>query len=114
MKIQMGKTGLIIEIGKRSPNCNLELLHGVFLDDDGRVDRLILDNNAISGSIPAEISNLSNLTHLYLYENQLSSSLPAELGNLINLTDLLLNNNQLSGSLPVELGTLKIGDSTTI
>ena len=50
--------------------------------------------------------SVGHVTELNLDFNQLSGSIPAELGDLSNLTDLLLNRNQLSGSIPVELGNL--------
>jgi hypothetical protein len=67
---------------------------------------LYLNNNQLSGEIPAELGNLSNLFRLYLNDNQLSGSIPAELGNLSNLFRLYLNDNKLSGSIPEELGYL--------
>jgi len=67
---------------------------------------LNLYSNGLSGSIPAELGNLSNLSRLYLNNNQLSGSIPAELGNLSNLSTLFLDNNELSGSIPTELGNL--------
>ena len=63
-------------------------------------------NQQLSGPIPTELSNLANLTHLELSGNQLSGSIPAELGNLANLTHLDLEQNQLTGSIPMELGRL--------
>ena len=80
--------------------------HGVTTDANGRVTRLILDRNGLSGSIPTELGNLTNLTGLYLIRNQLSGSIPTELGNLTNLTALNLSFNELSGSIPTELGSL--------
>jgi len=62
--------------------------------------------NALAGSIPAELGNLTNLTSLSLHTNQLSGSIPAELGDLKNLTYLGLDANQLSGAIPPELGNL--------
>ena len=73
---------------------------------DGRLVTLILDTNQLSGSIPADLGNLSSLAILDLTDNQLSESIPVELGKLSNLRRLSLSINQLSGSIPVELGNL--------
>ncbi len=67
---------------------------------------LDLSDNQLSGEIPAELANLSNLEDLDLSDNQLSGEIPAELGNLPNLEDLDLSDNQLSGEIPAELGNL--------
>jgi len=68
--------------------------------------RLDLGNNNLSGSIPAELGNLTTLSFLDLQKNSLSGSIPAELGNLTRLTRLHLNDNSLSGSIPTEMGNL--------
>ena len=67
---------------------------------------LWLHVNQLSGAIPRELGNLTNLTGLALHTNQLSSAIPSELGNLTNLTGLWLDHNQLSGAIPPELGNL--------
>ena len=72
----------------------------------GSVSRIDLSYNNLSGSIPAELGNLTNLTELNLSFNSLTGSIPDELGNLTNLTDLSLSANYLSGSIPAELGNL--------
>ena len=67
---------------------------------------LALDNNQLTGSIPPEIGNLTNLSVLSLSINQLSGTIPPEIGNLTNLTTLSLPYNQLTGSIPPEIGNL--------
>ena len=74
--------------------------------DNGRVTHLDLGGNELSGALPAELGNLTNLQRLDLVVNQLSGVLPAELGNLTNLKVLSLQINQLSGTIPSELGKL--------
>ena len=69
-------------------------------------DSLILYNNQLTGSIPPEIGDLTNLTYLVLYNNQLTGSIPSEIGNLTNLTDLNLKENQLTGEIPPEIGNM--------
>jgi len=73
---------------------------------NGSVTELRLGGNSLSGSIPSELVNLTNLRDLYLHDNSLSGNIPAELGNLTNLTSLALHSNSLSGSIPSELGNL--------
>lgn len=70
------------------------------------VTKLRLGANQLSGSIPSELGNLSQLTDLGLEFNQLTGSIPAELGNLAQFTWLNLAFNQLTGSLPTEIGEL--------
>ena len=67
---------------------------------------LRLYGNQLTGAIPPEIGNLTNLTRLDLENNQLTGSIPSEIGNLTNLTDLYLYSNQLTGSIPSEIGNL--------
>ena len=69
-------------------------------------DSLDLNNNGLTGEIPPEIGNLTNLSDLRLYGNQLTGAIPPEIGNLTNLTRLDLENNQLTGSIPTEIGNL--------
>ena len=73
------------------------------------VRRLDLGSNQLSGEIPAELANLSNLVDLDLSRNQLSGEIPAELAKISILADLDLSSNQLSGEIPAELGNLNLG-----
>ena len=72
----------------------------------GRVTTVNLDSNNLTGSIPAELGNLTALRQLTLEENNLTGSIPAELGNLTALFNLGLHGNKLTGSIPAELGNL--------
>jgi len=68
------------------------------------VASLALESNQLSGGIPPELGDLSNMTDLNLARNQLTGEIPSDLGNLSDLTHLSFNGNQLSGSIPSELG----------
>jgi hypothetical protein len=68
------------------------------------VKEIWLDNNQLSGSIPAELAYLTQLKKLSLHRNQLTGAVPPELGNLGQLTHIYFSRNQLSGSIPSELG----------
>ena len=74
--------------------------HGVTADHNGRVTGLNLGGVGLTGEIPPELGDLTDLVHLDLRQNRLSSEIPAELGNLTNLTDLYLSGNQLTGCMP--------------
>ena len=80
--------------------------HGVETDENGRVTHVYLVLNELSGEIPVELGNLTNLLLLSLWGNELSGEIPAELGNLTSLRELFLGLNELSGEIPAELGDL--------
>lgn len=74
--------------------------------DQGRVVRLLLNDNNLQGSLPPEIGALDGLTEIVLSQNQLSGALPPAIGSLNQLIILDLSENQLGGALPAELFTL--------
>ncbi len=80
--------------------------HGITVDVDGRVTRIELANNQLSGTIPPELGQLDRLEWLDLHDNQLAGEIPSDLGRLEHLAGLSLSGNQLSGSIPPELGRL--------
>ncbi|CAM9772201.1 unnamed protein product [Ectocarpus sp. 13 AM-2016] len=104
--------------------------HGVEVNEEGRVVKLVLDSNGLegvtpespaalselealrlidnklTGQIPAALCALRELKVLVLYKNQISGCIPAELGKLSNLEHLNLSDNSLTGSIPMELRAL--------
>jgi Leucine-rich repeat (LRR) protein len=77
------------------------------LCSQGHVVSLFLYSNHLTGSIPVDLGNLSQITVVDLSRNQLAGSIPKQLGNLLLLERLSLYNNQLTGTIPTELGNLK-------
>lgn len=75
--------------------------------ESGHVTAIVLGNNNLVGTIPAQLGNLTTLFGLELHNNTLSGPIPPEIGNLTKLVGLNLSINQLSGSIPPQLGNLK-------
>ena len=61
---------------------------------------LYLSFNSLSGSIPAQLYDLSQLRGLYLSNNTLSGKLFENLGGMTALDNLWLDENSLSGQIP--------------
>ncbi|CAN6172829.1 unnamed protein product [Urochloa humidicola] len=68
--------------------------------------QLHLEYNKISGPIPANLTDLANLTTLNLSHNLLNGSIPPGIAAMQRLERLYLSNNLLSGEIPPPLGTI--------
>jgi len=91
-----------------------ECIHGN-CNEFGQIDYFQLANTAVVfpwvkriklGTIPKEVGQLTNMTHIIINDNSLHRTIPTELGMLKNLQFLDLRNNKLSGVIPTELGRL--------
>ena len=80
--------------------------NGVGTTVDGRVRRLDLYDNSLTGRIPAAIGLLDSLVYLAFDSNDLTGPVPAAIGRLHRVETLFLGNNDLSGSLPAEMGKM--------
>lgn len=71
----------------------------------GSLVTLNLCNNSLSGSIPTDLGNFSDLEMLNLSSNLLGGKIPSSLfGEATHLNILDLSNNQLTGEIPTQVG----------
>ncbi|WP_289038775.1 leucine-rich repeat domain-containing protein [uncultured Zobellia sp.] len=80
--------------------------YGVTLNNENRVEKLILINNNLTGTLINEIGNLTSLVELNLNYNSLSGEIPSQLFNLQNVSKINLGNNILTGSIPSTIENL--------
>ena len=67
---------------------------------------LHVTNSRLSGPMPEELFDLSNLERLFVSMNELTGSLPSQIGRLTRLVDLYVFGNSMRGTLPSEIGLL--------
>lgn len=96
----------IVNASKPPQNCDLSALYGVQINEDGRVIEINLYNNNLTGRLPAQIGDLSELKALYLTSQNLNGSIPFEIAKLTKLKYLFLVASGISGNIPPELGKL--------
>ena len=90
----------------RRPNRDLSGTIPGELGNLSQLRTLRLSGNDLSGSIPSALGSLSQLQYLYLNHNDLSGTIPGELGNLSRLERLEMYGNDLNGGIPAALGSL--------
>jgi len=119
-----------IEILLLENNMFDHVLNDNFLSSLNKLQILDASNNALKGSLPKTLFQMSDLEvidlhknkiegslqdfprnsalqYLALYQNNLRSSIPFSITNLVDLVHLDLSSNQLTGTLPTELGSMK-------
>ncbi|KAL7610553.1 hypothetical protein Lser_V15G11884 [Lactuca serriola] len=69
---------------------------------------LKLSKNQLSGSIPPEFGNSTQLQRLDLSSNRLTGQIPKEFGKMKRMLNLSSANNQLSGIIPPEIGSFEL------
>lgn len=73
------------------------------------VEKMMLDNDKLKGTIPMDIGLLTSLTYLDLDGNALQGSVPTTIGLLANLTRIEFQNNDFNGgTVPPEIGDLTL------
>ncbi|KAK7825681.1 receptor-like protein 33 [Quercus suber] len=63
--------------------------------------------NHFSGEIPTSLSNLKDLSCMFLHQNNLNGSLPESFGNLTKVTQIFLKSNKFTGQIPLSLSNLE-------
>lgn len=75
-------------------------------DVDGDLVQVFLTDNNLTGEIPDDFYDLVDLERLVIRNNPLSGTISPKIGNFRNLTELDLGYNGLSGKLPDEIWSL--------
>jgi len=70
------------------------------------LDRIEFENDGLSGTLPFELQNLTDLHYLIVEEGTTSGTIPSEYGTFPELIILDLNFNNLTGSIPEDIYNL--------
>ncbi|KAK4748576.1 hypothetical protein SAY87_015162 [Trapa incisa] len=79
---------------------------GVTCNEAGFVERIVLWNTSLVGTLSPALSGLRSLRILTLFGNRFSGNIPTEYGSIQSLWKINVSSNALSGSIPEFLGGL--------
>ena len=74
---------------------------------NGRVQRLDLPNNKLSGTLPPTLDAFSSIQYFDVSRNSIGGAIPSQLGNLPKLLYMHLAYNQFTGAIPATVGNLR-------
>ncbi|CAI7897449.1 unnamed protein product, partial [Closterium sp. NIES-53] len=97
--------GVTMEGWKAGSDCDLAA-HTLECSAQGRVLGINVRNRNLTGSLPASIGNLADLTMLDISRNNISGPIPDSISQLKALAYLNMAYNQLSGPIPTGVGQL--------
>ncbi|XP_010546152.1 PREDICTED: probable LRR receptor-like serine/threonine-protein kinase At1g12460 [Tarenaya hassleriana] len=80
--------------------------NGVSCNPEGFIDKIVLWNTSLAGSLTPALSGLRSLRVLTLFGNRFTGNLPLEYSKLLNLWKINVSSNALSGSIPEFIGDL--------
>lgn len=85
---------------------NMAKWRGIKVNKLGRCVKVDWHGRSLTGPLPAELLELTELTELNLTGNKLSGEIPLDIGKLSNLTNLNLKETGIVGVLPPSLAGL--------
>ena len=80
---------------------------GIICDAGPTVTFIWLNGNNLTGTLPSDLNNLTNLAVFHVYNNQLTGTIPALTG-LTSLTHFDASSNQLTGPIPALTGLTNV------
>ncbi|KAL3921736.1 MAG: hypothetical protein SGILL_002588, partial [Bacillariaceae sp.] len=70
-----------------------------------KLTHLEIESNFLTGTMPAAVGNMDQLTYLYMRRNNMSFNLDfLKTGQLVNLFAMWLDTNSITGTIPTEIG----------
>ncbi|EGV30166.1 Lecithin:cholesterol acyltransferase [Thiorhodococcus drewsii AZ1] len=99
-------------LGAVGTECTWPVWYGILCSRDStgqvHVASLELPDNRLSGSLPTELEQLTELRYINLENNKLTGSFPLSLLNLNQLARIKFGHNQFNGTIPEALGNLDL------